>query len=98
MIEHDILHTHMILCHDILHGDGLLYLEDVYRTDKVTRVAQDDCGPTDGYMSFILLAALLQYCLVQQPMLILMYLAGWVNFIPTWCAWKDGVVCRGWIG
>ena len=35
MIEHDILHTRMILCHDILHGDGLLYLEEVYHTDKV---------------------------------------------------------------
>ncbi len=53
MIEHDILHTRMILCHDILHGDGLLYLEEVYRTDKVAWVAQDDCGPTDGYMQFI---------------------------------------------
>ena len=50
MIEHEILHTRMILCHDILHGDGLLYLEEVYCTDKVTRVAQDDYGPTDGYM------------------------------------------------
>ncbi len=37
----------------------VVYLEEVYRTDKVARVAQDDCGPTDGYMPFILLAALL---------------------------------------
>ncbi len=59
MIDHDILHTRMILCHDILHGDGFLYLEEVYRTDKVARVAKDDCGPTDGYMPFILLATLL---------------------------------------
>ncbi len=83
MIEHDILHTHMILCHDILHGDGLLYLEEVYRTNKVARVAQDDCGPTDGDMPFILLAALLQYYLVSQMVLILVCLVGWVNFIPT---------------
>ncbi len=76
MIEHDILHTRMILCHDILHGVGLLYLEEVYCTDKVARVTQDDCGPTDGYMSFILLEALLQYCLVPQPVLILVCLAG----------------------
>ncbi|MBA0618300.1 hypothetical protein Godav_027667, partial [Gossypium davidsonii] len=57
------------LCHDILHGDGLLYLE-LYRTDKVARVVQDDCGPTDGYMLFILLAALLQYCLVPQQVIL----------------------------
>ncbi|KAL1078588.1 hypothetical protein V6Z11_D10G168300 [Gossypium hirsutum] len=49
-------------------------------------------------MPFNLPAALLQYCLVPQPVLILVCLAGWVDFILTWCVWRDGVVCRGWIG
>ncbi|XP_052484850.1 uncharacterized protein LOC128039950 [Gossypium raimondii] len=49
-----------------MHGDGLLYLEEVYCTDKIARVTQDDCGPTDGYMPFILLAALLQVPIVKE--------------------------------
>lgn len=41
-----------------LHGVGYMILEEVYCTDMV---AQDDCGPTDGF-KLTILAALLQYC------------------------------------
>ena len=32
MIEHDIFHTRMILCHDILHGDWDTIVKEEYRT------------------------------------------------------------------
>ncbi|MFQ6629711.1 hypothetical protein Gotur_007026 [Gossypium turneri] len=91
MIEHDIFHTRMILCHDMLHGVGLLYLEEVYYTVKVARVAQDDCGPTSGFATYtvtgsfaaiLILAALLR-CYYWQLCCDIGVLAGWVDFIPT---------------
>ena len=39
---------------------GYVILEEVYCTDMVAWVAQDDCGPIDGFKPTIL-AALLQY-------------------------------------
>ena len=84
MIEHDILHTRMILCHDILHGVGLLYLEEVYCTDKVGRVAKDDCGPTSGCARILLLEAVLRFY-YWQFYCDIGVLTGWADFIPTWC-------------
>ena len=46
---------------DMLHGVRIVILEEVYCTDMVTRVAQNNCGPTDGFKPTIL-EALLQYC------------------------------------
>ncbi|MFQ6642532.1 hypothetical protein Gotur_017511 [Gossypium turneri] len=77
----------------MLHGVGLLYLEEVYCTVKVARFAQDDCGPTSGFITYtvtgssaviLILTALLR-CYYWQLCCDISVLAGWVDFISIWC-------------